>query len=59
MPKKLLQELYCQKMRKGYKERVYGYHLFRQLDPLIAYDKYPHLKDMLDEILQMTQNVGL
>ena len=58
-PKKLLHELYCNNMRKGYIERVYGYHLFRKLDPSIAYEKCPYLKIMLDEMLKMAQKAGL
>ena len=53
-PAKLLDRLYTEKLGRGYKRKVYGAELFRRADPGLAYDKCPHLKEMLDEMLRLT-----
>ena len=59
-PAKLLDELYRRTYRnKGYKKPVDGPNLFQNLDPLVAYEKCPYLKAMLDKMLTLAQNEGL
>lgn len=58
-PKKLLKRLYEEKLRSTYKEVTHGAELFGQLDPTIAYDKCPKLKEMLDEMLTLAEEAGL
>jgi hypothetical protein len=59
-PATLLGELYRRAYRnKGYKKVVDGPRLFKKLDPSVAYDKCPHLRVMLDEMLKLAQNAGL
>jgi hypothetical protein len=52
-PAKLLERLYQSHTRKSYKKVTYGEELFRQLDPSVAYDKCPHLAEMLDYMLKV------
>ncbi len=52
-PAKLLDRLYREKLGRGYKKKVYGAELLRRADPGLAYDKCPHLKEMLDEMLRL------
>jgi hypothetical protein len=58
-PSKLLIRLYEQRLRRTYKKRVDGPNLFDQADPIQAYGKCPHLKQMLDEMLSMAKAAGL
>jgi len=51
-PAKLLERLYRSHTGKSYKKRTYGEDLFRKLDPSVAYDKCPHLAQMLDYMLR-------
>ena len=50
-PAKLLERLYLKNIRRSYKKVANGKELFRRLDPNIAYDKCPNLKDLLDKML--------
>jgi hypothetical protein len=52
-PAKLLQRLYSQIFRKSYKKIVNGKELFSKLDPNIAYNKCPKLKELLDKMLEL------
>lgn len=58
-PAKLLDRLYRTQMHKDYKKTVDGANLFAALDPADAYAKCPHLKLMLDEMLQLAHHSGL
>jgi len=58
-PAKLLTRLYRSEKKDQYKKLVHGKQLFDQVDPEIAYQKCPHLKDMLDEMLKMARDRGL
>jgi len=57
-PAKLLHRIYCDKLNKGYKKTVQGRNLFPKLDPDIAYDECPYLKNMLDQMLELAQKAG-
>ena len=58
-PAKLLDEPYRRAYRnKGYKKTVDGPKLFQNLDPVVAYEKCPYLKTMLDQMLELVQNAG-
>lgn len=58
-PAKLLTRLYRARLHKDYKKTVDGANLFADLDPAEAYRKCPHLKLMLDEMLQLAHDCGL
>lgn len=52
-PGKLLEQLFKAKLKQTYKKITHGKDLFDKLDPLVAYDKCPHLKALLDEMLRL------
>jgi hypothetical protein len=52
-PAKLLDRLYKQYIKRNYKKTVNGRELFSQLDPAVAYEKCPHLREMLDKMLDL------
>ncbi|MBA3240509.1 MAG: DUF4276 family protein [Acidobacteria bacterium] len=54
-PSHLLGRLYRDKLRRTYKKIVNGRELFEQLDPDVARDKYPRLRELLDEMLLLAQ----
>ncbi len=54
-PAKILNELYLNRLNKGYKKIVDGAQLFNKLDPEIVYSKCPHFKEMMDEMLKMAK----
>lgn len=58
-PAKLLRRLYEEKLKRTYKKTTNGYALFSKLDPNLAYTKCPHLKQMLDEMLNLAKIAGL
>jgi len=55
-PSKLLQDLYWHKSKRTYKKVVYGSQLFRKLNPELAAQKCPQLKEMLNAMLQMAKD---
>jgi len=62
-PAKLLSKLYREKLKAGsgrveYKKTVDGSELFRKLDPAVAYQKCPCLKELFDEMLRLAQASG-
>lgn len=57
-PAKLLKNLYRRELGKGYKKVVHGKQLFEKLDPEIAYEKCPRLREMLDELARMARESG-
>jgi hypothetical protein len=58
-PAKRLREAYRNCLRRNYNKPRDGRNLFSKLDPNMAYDKCPHLKLMLDEMLRLAQEAGL
>lgn len=54
-PAKLLERLYNERLHQKYKKIVHGTQLFNKLDPDIAREKCPHLKDMLDTMLRLAR----
>lgn len=58
-PAKLLNRLYRIRARRSYKKRTQGKELFDRLDPEIAREKCPRLKEMLDEMLRLAKEAGL
>ncbi|MDA1050572.1 MAG: DUF4276 family protein [Planctomycetota bacterium] len=58
-PAKLLDKIYKQTVKRDYKKTTYGQQLFRKLDPDVAAEKYPYLKEMLGEMLKMAKAAGL
>lgn len=57
-PAKLLDKIYKQTTKRGYKKIVYGKQLFAKLDPATAVSKCPYLKTMLEEMLSLAKNAG-
>lgn len=57
-PGKLLDRLFREKLKRNYKKTVDGDDLFNKLDPEVAYQKCPRLKEMLDEISRMAKDSG-
>ncbi len=57
-PAKLLERLYPMHTKKSYKKVVNGKELFEKLDPDIAYQKCPKLKELLDKILELAQQTA-
>jgi len=58
-PAKLLDRLYRARTHRGYKKTVDGANLFADLNPTVAYEKCPHLKQILDDMLQLARDIGL
>jgi hypothetical protein len=58
-PSRLLARLYNEKTKRTYKKVTHGAELFDRLDPNVAYQKCPRLKELLDEMLQMATDSGL
>ncbi len=58
-PAKLLGKLYQRHLQIGYKKVVHGKQLFAKLDPMVAYQKCPMLKEMLDEMATMARSRGI
>ncbi len=56
-PSHLLNRLYRDKLRRTYKKIVNGKVLFDQLDPEIAYQKCPKLKELFDDMLRLAKVV--
>jgi hypothetical protein len=54
-PAKLLNQIYLHHLNQTYKKVTHGQALFRKLDPNIAYEQCPHLKEILDEMLLLAQ----
>jgi len=52
-PAKLLEQLFKEKLKQTYKKITHGKNLFDKLDPSVAYNKCPHLKGLLDEMLRL------
>ena len=55
-PAKLLERLYPLHVKRSYKKVVNGKELFGKLDPGVAYQKCPKLKELLDKMLELTNN---
>lgn len=54
-PAKLLERLYPLHGRRSYKKVVNGKDLFGRLDPDVAYQKCPKLKELLDKMLELAK----
>ena len=52
-PSKMLERIYSQKINKSYKKVLNGKQLFDKLDPKIAYEKCPKLKEFFDKIFDL------
>jgi hypothetical protein len=52
-PSKLLQRLFKDKLKQTYKKVTHGKNLFDNLDPSVAYNKCPNLRELLDEMLRL------
>jgi len=57
-PARLLERLYQKILGKRYKKKVGGRKLFSNLDPEVAYQKCPRLREMLDEMLKLAKESG-
>lgn len=57
-PAKLLERLYRDRLNSTYKKVVHGRSLFARLDPQIAYEKCPKLKELLDEMLKLAKEAA-
>lgn len=57
-PGKLLGRLYREKLSRTYKKVIDGGDLFRALPPEQAAERCPHLKSLLNEMLQLVQIEG-
>ena len=55
-PSKLLDKIYKQETGRKYKKVTHGSSLFGKLDPEITYGKCPHLKLLLDKMLELAKN---
>lgn len=54
-PAKLLERLYPLHIGRSYKKVVNGKELFGKLDPDVAYQKCPKLKELLDKMLELAR----
>lgn len=55
-PAKLLERLYPAHVKRSYKKVVNGKELFDRLDPNVAYNKCPGLKELLDKMLELARS---
>ena len=58
-PAQLLDAIYKRRLKQNYKKVTDGKVLFAQLDPVIAVNKCPYLKSMLEEMLALAKAAGL
>ncbi len=58
-PAKLLERLYREKLKRRYKKVTDGSELFKKLQPDVAYNKCPALKELLDWMLERAKAGGL
>lgn len=59
-PSKVIQNIYNKrKSKRSYKKTTDGPDLFSRLSPQVVYDKCPHFKMMLDEMVQMALAAGI
>lgn len=56
-PSKRLSELYQARMGRRYKKTTDGVQLFSKLDPVVAASKCPELRNMLETMLKMIQDL--
>jgi hypothetical protein len=54
-PAKLLKRLYSLQLRRSYKKVVNGKELFGKLNPDVAYQNCPKLKELLDKMLELAK----
>ena len=54
-PAKRLNDIYRKITKRSYKKVVFGKDLFAKLDPSVAYEKCPHLKELLDIMLKLAK----
>jgi hypothetical protein len=52
-PSKMLERIYSQKTHRSYKKVLNGKQLFDKLDPKVAYQKCPKLKEFLDKLFDL------
>jgi len=57
-PAKRLNEIYSKQINKRYKKVTYGKDLFSKLDPSVAYDNCPYLKELLDAMLKLAKDAS-
>jgi hypothetical protein len=57
-PARLLQNLYLAQLKRNYAKVRDGVDLFAKLDPEVAYDRCPHLRLLLDEVLALAKGVA-
>ncbi len=57
-PAALLERLFRKQLKQPYQKPRHGLDLFTKLDPAIAYQKCPRLKELLDEMLRLAQASG-
>lgn len=57
-PAKLLDKVYKARTKRTYKKTTYGKDLFRKLDPSVAVERCPRLKEMLSEMLRLAKDAG-
>jgi hypothetical protein len=57
-PGKFLNRIYRSRTGQNYKKVSQGQQLFKKLDPLVAYDKCPYLKELLDKMLEKAKQSG-
>jgi len=58
-PARRLQAAYRVAANRAYRKALDGPNLFARLDPQTAYEKCPHLKALLDTMLELAQDAGL
>jgi hypothetical protein len=58
-PSMLLQRIYLRETKRDYKKVTNGSELFNKLDPNVAVEKCPKLKELLTEMLRLAQAAGL
>jgi hypothetical protein len=57
-PAKLLDRLYLSKLNRGYAKVRDGAKLFSALRPNLAYERCPHLRPLLDDMLDLAKAAG-
>ena len=58
-PAKLLESLYLSHLKRNYGKVTDGQNLFAKLDPNVAYEHCPALRDLLNEMLRLAREAGL
>jgi predicted TIM-barrel fold metal-dependent hydrolase len=57
-PKKRLNRIFEDRLKRGYQQRIDGAKLVRQLNPDVVRDKCPRFREMIEELINLAKHAG-